>query len=253
MDPSRAATEIFNFISHLSGVTAYGTIVGILLICGLGVPIPEDITLLAAGLLASSGQISLSGALLAGFFGVLIGDAILFFMGRKFGRKVFALPGLRRIFTLDRTQAAEARIRRDGPFICFIARFLPGLRSPVFAMAGALGVKRRTFFLLDGFAALISVPVWVYLGYWFGNNFDEAMKHAENVQISVFIALLVAIAGYVTYKIWKKKRRARTGIQTETPTETPKEVSVAPSVTELQHRERVGDSDTRRRDTSDGI
>lgn len=206
MDPSRVATEIFSTLSQLSGFAAYGTIIGILFICGLGVPIPEDITLLVAGLLAASGGISLTGAMIAGFVGVLLGDALLFMMGRRFGKKVFSLPGFRRIFTEERIIAAENRIRHNGPFICFIARFLPGLRSPVFAMAGALGVRRSTFFLLDGFAALISVPVWVYLGFWFGSNLEDALSMAKEVQIYILGALLVLIFGYIGWKLWMGKQ-----------------------------------------------
>ena len=64
-------------LSQLDGFAAYSAIVGLLLICGLGVPLPEDITLIAAGILASPavGSISLPGAMIAGFFGVMIGDA----------------------------------------------------------------------------------------------------------------------------------------------------------------------------------
>lgn len=227
MNPGRLAAEIFTAVSHLQGAAAYGTIVGILIICGLGIPIPEDITLLSAGLLAAAGRITLLGALVAGFLGVLAGDAFLFFMGRKFGKKVFGLPGFRRIFTAERVAAAEARIRRNGPFICFVARFLPGLRSPVFAMAGALGVKRRVFFMLDGFAALISVPVWVYLGFWFGSNLDEALKRAEHIQAYIFSGIVLLVVGYLLFRRWRKKRQAS--------------ISVSPSVTELEDRKRVGD------------
>lgn len=206
MDPTRFINTLFDSLSGLSGPLAYATIVGILFICGLGVPIPEDITLLAAGLLAAHGSISLNGALLAGFVGVMLGDALLFFMGRKFGKKVFALPGLRNLFTDVRIAAAEAKIRRNGPFICFVARFLPGLRSPIFAMSGALGVRPVTFFLLDGFAALISVPVWVVLGYWFGNNLDDALAKAKHIQSYLFGGLGVLIVGYIIYRFLKKRR-----------------------------------------------
>ena len=212
MEATRLINTVFEMVSSLSGPFAYATIVGILLLCGLGVPIPEDITLLAAGLLAANGSITLLGALISGFLGVMMGDAILFYMGRKFGKRVFSMPGLRQLFTPSRIEMAEARIRRNGPFICFVARFLPGLRSPIFAMAGALGVKPSTFFSLDGFAALISVPVWVYIGYWFGNNLDEALARAKHVQAYVFLVLTLLIAGYFIVRYYRQKRLASANI-----------------------------------------
>jgi membrane protein DedA with SNARE-associated domain len=210
MTPSQIAENLLHTISQLSGFPAYATIVGVLFICGLGIPIPEDITLLAAGLLASTERITLVGALIAGFVGVMIGDALLFFLGRKFGKKVFGLPGLRNFLTPERVAAAEARIRKNGPFICFIARFLPGVRSAVFAMAGALGVRPATFFLLDGFAAALSVPLWVCLGWWLGNTFEDAfdvaLEEAKSVQLYVLGGLAAVIAIYVMIKLIKKKR-----------------------------------------------
>lgn len=236
MDPTRLINTLYSSLSVLSGPLAYATIVGILFICGLGVPIPEDLTLLAAGLLAANQSISLTGALIAGFVGVMLGDALLFFMGRRFGKRVFALPGLRSFFTEQRIAKAEAKIRHNGPFICFIARFLPGLRSPIFAMSGALGVKPMTFFMLDGFAALISVPVWVYLGYWFGNNLDEALAKAKHIQVYLFTGLGVLIVSYVAYRFWKIRREKALAAKAT--------MLVRPGVTELKESGSVGDRHT---------
>jgi membrane protein DedA with SNARE-associated domain len=211
MDFSLFASNFVEAVSQLPSPVVYGTIVGILLVCGLGLPVPEDLTLLAAGLLAASEKISFPGALLSGFIGVLAGDSVLFLLGRKFGKRVFSLPGLRRVFTPPRLLAAETKIRKHGPFICFIARFLPGVRSAIFAMSGALGVKRSTFFLLDGLAALLSVPLWVYVGYWFGSNFDDAlggaMAMAHKLQIYVFSSLGILIVGYVGLRLWRQRKK----------------------------------------------
>jgi len=196
-------------LSQLDGATAYSAIVGLLLICGLGVPLPEDITLIAAGILASLGSITLWGAMLAGFLGVLAGDAFLYTVGRVYGRKAFQLPLLRSIMTPKRVALAERKIIRNSHFICFTARFLPGLRSPIFLMSGIMGVRPLVFYGLDGFAALISVPLWVYIGYWVGENLDEAMKIAERVQLSLGAAVLLLVAGYIGMRRWRKNRRAQ--------------------------------------------
>lgn len=196
-------------LSQLDGLTAYSAIIGLLLICGLGVPLPEDITLIAAGILAALGSISLPGAMIAGFFGVLAGDAFLFTIGRVYGRKAFQLPLIRTIMTPKRIALAERKIIRNSHFICFTARFLPGLRSPIFLMSGIMGVRPIVFYGLDGFAALISVPVWVYVGFWVGENLDDALKVAERVQLSLGAAILVLIAAYIGFRRWRKNRRAQ--------------------------------------------
>lgn len=199
------SAKLLSFLSGFSGPMAYTVILGVLLACGLGVPIPEDITLIGAGLLAGLGKISLAGALIAGFIGVLIGDAFLFFLGRRLGTRVFSLPIFRKIFTPDRVRLATEKVQANSKFICFTARFLPGLRSPIFLTSGVLGVSPWVFLGLDGFAALISVPVWVVGAYWFGQNLDQALEFAKQMQIYLILGLVLLFFGYWLYKKRKSK------------------------------------------------
>jgi membrane protein DedA with SNARE-associated domain len=196
-------------LSQLEGWQAYSAIVGLLLICGLGVPLPEDITLIAAGILSALESITVWGAIAAGFIGVMAGDAFLYTVGRVYGRKAFRLPLIRAIMTPRRIALAERKIVRNSHFICFTARFLPGLRSPVFLMAGIMNVRPLVFYGLDGFAALISVPLWVFVGHWVGENLDLAVKMAERIQLSLAGVVLVLIAMYVSWRRWRKARRAQ--------------------------------------------
>lgn len=200
MDTNSFGYKLISFLSNLHGPVGYAAILGMLLICGLGVPIPEDITLLAAGIMAALKSISLIGAIIVGMVGVLAGDAFMFFMGRIYGKKAFKFPVIRTILTPERIQLAEKKIRGNSKFICFTARFLPGLRSPVFLTAGAMGVNPWIFFALDGFAALISVPAWIFVGWWFGQNIDVALTIAKDIQIFIFVGLICLVAGYFIYK-----------------------------------------------------
>jgi membrane protein DedA with SNARE-associated domain len=202
---------LFDFLSQLEGFKAYSAIVGLLLICGLGVPIPEDITLIGAGILASPavGSISVYGGVCAGLLGVLLGDAFLYNLGRTYGRKAFSLPLIRTIMTPRRIALAERKVLRNSHFICFTARFLPGLRSPVFLTAGIMGVRPAVFYGLDGFAAMISVPIWVGVGYWVGENLDVAMRIAKEIQLTLGLFVLILAGGYVAFRRCRKTRRAQ--------------------------------------------
>lgn len=206
MEASAIASHLIEFLSGFDGVTAYAVILGLLLICGLGVPLPEDITLIGAGFLAALGSISLPGAVVAGLVGVLLGDAILFNLGRKFGRRVFHLPGFRRIFTPERVALAEQKVLNNSQFICFTARFLPGLRAPIYLTAGILGVRPATFYGLDGFAALISVPAWVVGGWWFALHvdIDTGLAYAKRAQGAILLGVAIS---FVIYIIYRRKRR----------------------------------------------
>jgi membrane protein DedA with SNARE-associated domain len=201
---------LFDWLSQLQGPTAYSAIVGLLLVCGLGVPIPEDITLIAAGVLASPavGSISIWGAIAVGIFGVLAGDTFLYNLGRIYGRRAFSLPLIRSVLTPRRIALAERKILRNSHFICFTARFLPGLRSAVFLTSGMMGVRPIIFYTLDGVAAMISVPIWIFVGHWVGENIDLAMKVAERIQLSLALVILFVVISYVGFRRWRKNRRA---------------------------------------------
>lgn len=198
MEASALASHLIEFLQRFDGVTAYAVILGMLLVCGLGVPLPEDITLIGAGILAAFGSISLPGGLIAGFFGVLVGDAILFFAGRHYGRAVFELPGFRRVFTPERILLAERKVLSNSRFICFTARFLPGLRAPIYLTAGIMGVRPMTFLTLDCVAALLSVPIWVVGGWWFALHvdIDTGLSYAKKAQHYIVLAVVVGVVGY---------------------------------------------------------
>ncbi len=163
-------------------------------------PIPEDITLISAGLLAGIGNISLTGGMIAGYVGVLVGDMLLFFIGRKFGRNLFLLPFFKTIFTPKRIAKAEEKIHKNAHIVCFTARFLPGLRAPIYLTAGILRVKPAVFIFQDGLAALLSVPIWIMLGYWVGDNLNRALEIAKEIQIYLFSGLFIFVLLYVLYK-----------------------------------------------------
>ena len=187
-------------LTSFSGAAAYTLILGVLFFCGLGIPIPEDITLLTAGILVALGKISFHGAIITGLIGVMMGDSLLFFLGRRMGKKIFDVPILRSLVTRRKIRRAERRILANSKFICFVARFLPGLRSPIFLTAGVMGIRPIIFLGLDGLAALISVPFWIYVGWWVGENWDSHIETFKRLQIYILLGILTVILGYFVLK-----------------------------------------------------
>ena len=66
-------------LTSLSPSSVYWSLVGVLLLCGLGVPIPEDISLISAGYLAHLGVVNVHKVLVACFAAVLAGAVVAFF------------------------------------------------------------------------------------------------------------------------------------------------------------------------------
>lgn len=212
MTPNEASWLIrgLDALALMSGTQAWFAVLGALGLCGLGLPMPEDIILITAGYLAALGKFHLSSAIFVGMVGVLSGDAMLFFVGRRFGPDILRWRLVQRVFAAERLDIAREKIQENGRFICFIARFLPGLRSPIYLTAGAMGISPRTYITQDGIAASISVPFWVVLGWWFGPSVESALRAAKSMQGWLLGGVLLVVGGYVLYLV-RKERRLRDG------------------------------------------
>ncbi len=163
----------------------FGPVIGIFVACALGMPVPEEITLLSAGLLGSAKEIPIILAALFGWAGLCLSDSILFFLGRHLGPGVFRLPLLRNVFTETRVKMAESRIRSNGILVCFVGRFLPSMRMAVFAAAGALSVNPIAFLITDALAGATAVLIWVSIGSWMGSYLGDTAQHLQYVKTAV--------------------------------------------------------------------
>lgn len=179
----------------------YFAVFGILILCGFGLPIPEDITLVSGGVISGLGYTNEHIMFFVGLAGVLIGDSTMFLAGRLFGYRIQRIRLFRRILSPRRFSQIQRKFKQYGLGLLFVARFLPGLRSPIFLVSGmSRRVSFITFILMDGCAALISVPVWIYMGYFFADNLDLLMEYVGDVQKAIYLALgLVVLVVLVIY------------------------------------------------------
>ena len=189
----------------------YFAVFFILLICGFGVPIPEDITLVAGGIIAGLGFADVHTMFAVGMVGVLIGDGTMFTLGWIFGERILQYRPIRRILPPHRFAHVQDKFAKYGNWVLFVARFLPGLRSPIFVTAGmSHQISYWRVLMMDGFAAFISVPIWVYLGYFGAYNRDWLMKWVERGQfglLSLTGLIFLFLAGWYALHCWKKRQR----------------------------------------------
>ena len=187
------------------GEYGYIAVFACLILCGLGVPVPEDITLVSGGVISGLALANPHIMCAVGLTGVLAGDSTMFLAGRIFGYRVQRLKFFRKVVSPQRFSQIQKKFKKHGLGLLFVARFLPGLRSPIYLVAGmSHRISYITFIVMDGLAALISVPVWIYLGYFFADNLDILMEYVHDVQKAIFLALgLLAVIIAIIY--FKKK------------------------------------------------
>jgi membrane protein DedA with SNARE-associated domain len=143
----------------------------------------------------------------AGMGGILAGDSVIFLAGRKLGARVAEFPLLRRIVPPEKLEQVEQQIRRRGNVVVMIARFLPGLRAPTYFTVGHSRLPYWEFLLFDGVAALVSAPLWVCLGFYFGSNLEEAARHANRFGHYILAAVLAVVA-FLALRWWLRRRRS---------------------------------------------
>lgn len=195
-----ALTDLFLHNGYLALFT-------VLVVCGLGVPVPEDISLVAGGIIAGLGHAELRLMVLTGLSGVLVGDSIMFLVGYRLGPHARRLRWVARVLTPRRYARVQAKFDRYGNRMLFFARFLPGLRAAIFLSAGmSHRVPFWRFVLLDGVAALISVPLWVWVGYFGAERRDWLLKAIREGQ-GIVIVVAVLIAAVVGWVLWRSARR----------------------------------------------
>ncbi|MBU3827180.1 MAG: DedA family protein [Candidatus Anaerobiospirillum merdipullorum] len=183
----------------------YWAVFAILIACGFGLPIPEDITLVSGGVISGLGMTNPHWMLVVGLVGVLAGDSTMFLLGRVFGYRIQRIRTFRKILSPRRFSQIQRKFKKYGLGLLFVARFLPGLRSPIFLVAGmSRRISYFTFIAMDGVAALISVPIWIYLGYFFADNLDLLMEYVGDVQKVIYLILIVIVL--IVLGIYFKKR-----------------------------------------------
>ena len=196
--------SVMAFLQSLQGAPAYALLLGVLAASGFGLPINEDILLLAAAALTLRGVMEPLPLIAVAWCGLLCADALIFHWGRRFGSRVLQHRMLARAVPEARLLAMQDTMRRWGPAYIFLVRFMPGMRTALFFAAGSLKMPYRHLFLFDGAAALVELPLLVYGVRYVGGRWQqilELVQRYQGVLLPVFLLLLVAA--------WLYRRRRR--------------------------------------------
>jgi membrane protein DedA with SNARE-associated domain len=208
-------------LEQTSGGAAYVLVFVVLMACGMGVPLPEDVSLILGGYLVHLGQAKLYFMMATGYAGIMVGDSMIFLAGLRFGSKVGQRPGglVGRIITPEKRAKVQHLFSRHGEKIVFIARFMPGVRAVTYFTAGSVHMKYWHFLLFDGVAALVSAPLFVWLGFHFGGELQELIHNVRRGQTRVLLVLGALIVGYVAFRVWRsrKDKAEAKGIPLELP------------------------------------
>lgn len=220
-------------------VSKYGGVIATLVLSGFGLPIPEEIPIVTAGAMVghdahdldayqSGLSNDLAGAVGGGpvaygaedqypgpsgvtrwwimlplcIAGAVLSDTIIFLAGRRWGRRMLQSRWVQRwLLPPEKAAKIEANFQKHGILILLGARFTPGVRSPVFLMAGVLRMPIQRFLLADALYAVPGINLLFWLAYVFTDQFVAAVHAVERYRPMAIAAVVAAVGGIILYKL----------------------------------------------------
>jgi membrane-associated protein len=200
---------MLEFLNSYSAHLIYAFLFLLLLLCGLGFPMAEELVLLAGGVLVASGVLNPLLMLLVNLLGVLIGDVFLFGLGRGVSRRLSRSPRFTHWFA-HKLARGRPFFARYGDATVFLARFIPGLRAPTFLIAGTMQMSLWRFVSIDTLAGLIFVPALGLLGYVFADQVDVIATWFRHTERTFATLMGLALLGWLGHRYWERRKSSTT-------------------------------------------
>ena len=198
--------ESTTFINHFPYLGIF-----LLLILGeIGLPFPEDATLILSGFLTAHGVIKPLPAFSVLYLGLLITDFSLYLVGKKYGRSVVEHKRFHKIISSDRLSKLEEKFKKWGGLVVFLGRHVWGLRAQIFLVAGVMKMSAIKFIVADGIAAFFTIALWGGIGYLGGNSLQVLKKDATRIEHIGVVVLVVLLLGGIIFRYFKNNRRSKT-------------------------------------------
>ncbi|WP_224244489.1 DedA family protein [Hyalangium gracile] len=161
-------------------------------------PFPGDTITLLGGVYAVRGDHPWPLVFLIVTLGSLAGAAINYWFGMWLARRFEAHPQASFLgFTHAKLEEVQARMRRNGPWLLLVNRFLPGIRGVIFIAAGAARIPRRNALLLGAVSAMAHNALVLTVGRAVGGNLERLESLVSRYQMAVVVLVLVGVLAVV--------------------------------------------------------
>ncbi|MGH9103379.1 MAG: DedA family protein [Acidimicrobiales bacterium] len=195
-------------MQHLIASSGYLAVFLLMVAESACIPIPSEITMTFAGVLAATGHLELVAVILLGAFGNLVGGGIAFAVGRAGGR-----PAVRRLgryvwlreADVDR---AERWFERRGEVAVLVGRLLPVVRTFISLPAGAAEMAPGRFAAYTFLGSLPWCAGLAVAGYELGSRWGEV---AHWVSRAGYVIAAVAVVAIVAFTVGRARRRRGAG------------------------------------------
>ncbi len=199
--------SLMALLQSLQGAPAYLLLFAVLVGSGVGLPVNEDLLLVGAAALTLRHVMEPVPLVAVAWCGVLCADGLIFHWGRRFGPQLLRHRLAAKALPPQRVEAMQRTLQRWGPAYIFVVRFMPGVRSALLFAAGSMQIRYRHFFLFDGAAALVELPLLVWAVRQVGGRWEEILALVQRWQ-GILIPLVLALSAGAWLAVrWRRGRR----------------------------------------------
>ena len=177
----------------------------LLLLGGVGLPFPEDATLILCGFLISTEIIKPIPALIIVYTGLLMADLTLHFIGKKYGRQVVTHRRFHKLISPERLSFLEDKFKRRGILIILLGRHVAGLRAQLFLVSGIMEMPTLKFLIADAVSSLFTMALMIGAGYWGGDALKFVKKGLVRIEHIAILLVVIFILLYSIYRYLKPK------------------------------------------------
>ena len=168
----------------------------------IGSVVPGSAAILAISALIPTGVVTFWPLVASAIAGAILGDGLSFWLGHHYHQRLFSLWPISRY--PDLVERSEAFFARYGDKSVFIARFVPGVRTFVPVIAGALRVPAIRFYTANILSALVWGPAHVLPGILIGSAFKQFGAEAESLALLLLILIVTLwVATHVTRMVYR--------------------------------------------------
>jgi len=186
----------------------YAVVFWVVLAEAIGLPMPAALALVGAGAAVASGSLSAPVVLLVAILAMLIGDLVLFELGRRMG---WALLGfLCKVSVNPETcilRSAESFYKR-GKLTLVIAKFIPGVNTMAAPLAGSMKMRLGQFLRFDLAGASLYALAYGILGFVSRDFLAVLTRSFRTAGRALEQTILIAILVYALYRIWLFRKYA---------------------------------------------
>lgn len=176
----------------------YGVLLILMILGGVGLPMPEEVVLLLGGYLTYLEFIDFWPTILVLIIGIIIGDSAAYFLGRFIGDKF--LPKISRYKQVATLLGKTGKyFDKYGDKIVLFSRPLVGIRSAVLLLAGYHRVNFAKFLLFDIITTIPWTILLVFLSHYLGTGLN-LITEAKEVKRTIYLLLGGVIIFYAAIK-----------------------------------------------------